>query len=259
VVCEHDDFQVLEDDGNGKTIVHHGWGMGPRGSVIGFYARAKKRNGDIDYEFMTSEQVEEVRQQYSRAKDSAAWTKSWEEMGKKTVIKRLSKRLPLSSEVKAAMNGDDDAPEFEKVRVAPVSRPIFESPKPKSIPRDVTPPTQPVTKPELTRDPEPDEPEPEPGPEPEPEPEPEVSPHPTHTGDAKQKGPAEMNYLKGIRGLLRSIKPPIKESELLDFLAEQGSTDGSVGSLEELQLQFPNVVQLVFDQWSEVAARIQGA
>lgn len=43
---------------------------------------------------------------------------------------------------------------------------------------------------------------------------------------------------------------------VLQWAAETGRTDGSCGSLEEMQLQFPGAVQLIVDNWSDVAARI---
>ena len=45
------------------------------------------------YESMSAEEIEGVRQNYSKAKDSDAWKKSSGEMYRKTVIRRLSKYI----------------------------------------------------------------------------------------------------------------------------------------------------------------------
>lgn len=64
-----------------------------------------------------------------------------------------------------------------------------------------------------------------------------------------------MNNLKALRGLLRAAKPPVKEGEILGYLAANGDTDGSVGTLEELQLSQPQTLKLLVDNWTEVLVR----
>lgn len=50
-------------------------------------------DGSMLYESMSATEIEEVRQNYSKAKDSDAWKKSSGEMYRKTVIRRLSKYI----------------------------------------------------------------------------------------------------------------------------------------------------------------------
>lgn len=73
--------------------------------VTHVYAIVHYTNGGFDFEVMTTAAVERIRQM-SKAPDSPAWKNSWDEMAKKTVIRRLAKRLPVSAEnpniVKAA-------------------------------------------------------------------------------------------------------------------------------------------------------------
>jgi len=84
--------------------------------------------------------------------------------------------------------------------------------------------------------------EPVPAPEPEPEPEPQV-PAPVQ----QPAGNGKPNYLKGVRGLCAAAK--VKEFEVLAFLAETNTTDGSVTSLDELAMT-GDVLKLVYDNWS---------
>lgn len=69
--------------------------------------------------------------------------------------------------------------------------------------------------------------------------------------------PEPFNQLKALRGLCKANK--VKEGELLGWLAQTGETDGSIASLEELQMSKPDVVKRCVDQWAELLARIQGA
>lgn len=63
------------------------------GKIIGAFAIVTYTDGSMLYESMSTEEIEEVRQNYSKAKDSDAWKKSSGEMYRKTVIRRLSKYI----------------------------------------------------------------------------------------------------------------------------------------------------------------------
>jgi recombination protein RecT len=65
--------------------------------VIGFYAAFNTSKGGFDYETMSLEDVERIRNR-SKSKDSGPWVTDFNEMGKKTVLKRLLKRAPMSVE-----------------------------------------------------------------------------------------------------------------------------------------------------------------
>jgi recombination protein RecT len=68
-----------------------------RGPLEGFYALAKFRDGGIAARVvMTKEQVDAIRGR-SQAANGPAWSDNYEEMGKKTALRRLSKILPLST------------------------------------------------------------------------------------------------------------------------------------------------------------------
>ena len=72
------------------------------------YAVAKLRDGGVQFEVMSKAQIEKVREQ-SKAKDSGPWKTHWEEMAKKTVIRRLFKYLPVSVEIQRAVTLDEAA------------------------------------------------------------------------------------------------------------------------------------------------------
>ena len=78
------------------------------GDITHVYAVAKLRDGGIQFEVMSTKQIEAVRQQ-SKAKDNGPWKTHWEEMAKKTVIRRLFKYLPVSVEIQRAVMLDEAA------------------------------------------------------------------------------------------------------------------------------------------------------
>lgn len=79
-----------------KRNLFHAPGDGDRGEKIGAYAFIEFVDGTVDWEFMTAEQIER-RRNHSRQKDSLMWTKFWEEGWRKTPIRNLWKRIPLSN------------------------------------------------------------------------------------------------------------------------------------------------------------------
>ena len=72
------------------------------------YAVARLKDGGVQFEVMTFNQIESVRKQ-SKAGDNGPWKTHWEEMAKKTVIRRLFKYLPVSIEIQQAVILDEKA------------------------------------------------------------------------------------------------------------------------------------------------------
>jgi len=66
--------------------------------VLACYAWAKLKNGEHQKIVMTREQIEGVRDQFSKAKDSGPWVDSPIEMGLKTVLRELCNLLPSADE-----------------------------------------------------------------------------------------------------------------------------------------------------------------
>lgn len=79
-----------------------------RGEIIAFYAVAKLKGGGHQLEVMWKSEVDAVRAQ-SKAGNSGPWVSHYEEMGKKTVIRRLFKYLPVSVELQQAVGLDEQA------------------------------------------------------------------------------------------------------------------------------------------------------
>lgn len=81
---------------------------GERGDMTHVYAVAKLKDGGVQFEVMSRHDVEKVRLQ-SKAKDNGPWQTHFEEMAKKTAIRRLFKYLPVSIEMQRAVTIDEQA------------------------------------------------------------------------------------------------------------------------------------------------------
>lgn len=111
VVYEKDRFNHVL--GDCESILHEPPAFAAdRGKEIGAYAVAHLKDGTIIREVMSRAEIEVVRG-VSRAKDSGPWKTWWGEMAKKTVIRRLSKRLPMSTDIEMIMHRDDDLYDLE--------------------------------------------------------------------------------------------------------------------------------------------------
>lgn len=93
-VCKNDNFVV----DMGEIKKHQIDYSKPRGDAYAYYAYAKMKDGSLQTEVMTKAEVEKIRDA-SRGKTQAPWTQHFDEMGKKTAFRRLSKWLPMLPEV----------------------------------------------------------------------------------------------------------------------------------------------------------------
>jgi recombination protein RecT len=135
VVFQRDHFRyVLGDD---EKIEHTPTLGADRGDPIAAYAIAKTKDGAVYREVMSHADIEKVRR-VSRAKDDGPWVDWWEEMARKTVFRRLAKRLPSSADLEQAFEHDNevvgfvqtpagaphalDAPAIEADTPAPIER-----------------------------------------------------------------------------------------------------------------------------------------
>ena len=84
------------------------------GPVTHAYSIARLKDGGVQYEVMTRSEVESIRKR-SRAGDAGPWVTDWEEMARKTVVRRLFKYLPVSIELADAVAADEDRPTVEAI------------------------------------------------------------------------------------------------------------------------------------------------
>ena len=126
VVHENDKFEIKK--GLHPDLIHVP-AMEDRGKIIGAYAVYNLVNGGADFEYMTLSEIEKVRA-VSKARKDSPWIHWWGEMAKKTVIKRLAKRIPRSRELKDAVDFDNQVMTDKAVKVNHLFDQVgFEKPK----------------------------------------------------------------------------------------------------------------------------------
>ncbi len=147
VVYTADQFDYWIDD-TGEHLQHRPVFGDDRGEPRLVYAIAVTKNGDSYIEPMTIAQVNQV-MKVSKSKDQQGnpvgpWKDWWEEMARKTAIRRLSKRLPMSTdkeeEIRRVIERDDDLYDLNRPPAAPPAiaqppTPAADKPKPTSRPR----------------------------------------------------------------------------------------------------------------------------
>lgn len=84
------------------------WEASDRGPLRFVYAVAKLKDGGTQFEVMSRAEIERARSQ-SKAGQSGPWVSHFDEMAKKTVIRRLFKYLPVSIELATAVALDEQA------------------------------------------------------------------------------------------------------------------------------------------------------
>ncbi|HEY8066572.1 MAG TPA: recombinase RecT [Methylosinus sp.] len=112
VQAVHDKDEFDYELGDTPFIRHKPLIRGDRGPIIAFYSIATLKSGEKSRDVMSAHEVEYVRNTYSK-KDregnfSPAWTKSFGEMGKKTLARRHAKVLPMSTDLDDLLRRDDD-------------------------------------------------------------------------------------------------------------------------------------------------------
>lgn len=105
VVYSNDEFSLqygVED-----TLIHKP-ALNGRGEAIGAYCVFKYKDGGYSFDWMSKEDIEKIRKR-SKASDNGPWMTDWDEMAKKTVIKRHAKLAPLSVEFQKAVELENRA------------------------------------------------------------------------------------------------------------------------------------------------------
>jgi len=108
LVYENDQFEHELGDG---AFIRHKRAMGPRGELVGGYSICHLKDGGVSREIMSIAEIEAVRKQSSRAKsDKSPWNipAFFGEMCRKTIARRHSKNLPMSSDLDDLIRRDDD-------------------------------------------------------------------------------------------------------------------------------------------------------
>ncbi len=110
VVHDHDKFTLRL--GLDMKLVHQPCLEGDPGRIKLVYCIARLKDGGVHVEVMTRAEVDGIRER-SMSKSSGPWVTDYEQMARKTVIRRAANYLPLSPEIGRAIDIDDRNEERE--------------------------------------------------------------------------------------------------------------------------------------------------
>lgn len=110
VVRDGDDFEIDYGTDNIRHVPRN-----PDGDVTGAYAVAALKNGCRQLEYMSRKELDGIRNR-SKASNSGPWVSDFEEMCRKTAVRRLAKYIPLSADLARAMEIEDNAESGGSIR-----------------------------------------------------------------------------------------------------------------------------------------------
>lgn len=124
LVCANDTY---ESNGLDSAPTHKYNAFGDRGDVVGGYCTVKTAQGDYLTEEMSLAEIKQV--EASSKANNGPWKKWWDEMARKTIVKRASKYWPRVERLDMAvhhLNTDggeglvDDSPKQQELIINPV-------------------------------------------------------------------------------------------------------------------------------------------
>ncbi len=114
-VYEKDQFEY--ELGFEKRLIHRP-AIGVRGALVATYAVVKFTAGGGDFEVMSRDQIDHIKKKSPSEKDGP-WVTDYDEMAKKTVIKRICKRLDMGEKVSEIIHYDN---KYEVVDAEPAPK-----------------------------------------------------------------------------------------------------------------------------------------
>ncbi|KFB10375.1 recombinase RecT [Nitratireductor basaltis] len=106
VVYGGDTYRTWVDD-EGEHVLYEPAEEPDHNVIRQVFAMAKTKDGTLYVEALTTRDIEKIRS-VSRSGEKGPWKDWWEEMAKKSAIRRLAKRLPLSSDIHDLIQRDNE-------------------------------------------------------------------------------------------------------------------------------------------------------
>ena len=112
-VYENDEFDIVY--GLNRYLIHKP-NFEDRGNVKGYYAVAILKDDTKAFYYMTKKEVEEYRNKFSKSAKSSKspWTTDFDAMAEKTVLKKMLKYLPVSTEYLESMTKDENTYKYDE-------------------------------------------------------------------------------------------------------------------------------------------------
>lgn len=90
-----------------EPVLRHVPAKSDRGEPVMFYAMFRTKDGGYGFEVMSMEDVRAHAQRFSKSFGSGPWQTNFEEMAKKTVLKKVLKYAPLKSDFVRGLASDE--------------------------------------------------------------------------------------------------------------------------------------------------------
>lgn len=133
-ICKNDRCDISL--GTEKRITHYPDFTQPRGPAVAYYAVVQFKDGAADFEPMSIAEVNAIRDRsdayraFKRGSIKATpWDSDHGEMAKKTALRRLLKRVPMSPDLERALAMEDDADERDRFVVDNATGEIRSAPR----------------------------------------------------------------------------------------------------------------------------------
>lgn len=110
VVYENDTFEY---ELGLEPKLKHIPAMKDRGEATWVYAVYHLISGGYGFEVMSVEDINRHRRQYSKTRGTSPWDTAWEEMAKKTVVKKALKYAPMASDYVRATGQDEHTADID--------------------------------------------------------------------------------------------------------------------------------------------------
>lgn len=109
-IVRRNDYFLWE---SGELVKHTpaGWDDEERGDIVGAWVGAHLQNGEWVYERMSFKEIEDVRR--CSQNPNGVWAKWWGEMAKKSVLKRLFKKMRNTPAMSEAIGADNETYDLE--------------------------------------------------------------------------------------------------------------------------------------------------
>jgi recombination protein RecT len=116
IIYKGDEFRYWIDD-EGEHLTHTPDLMSEQAEALGVYALARTKDGGVYIEVLRMSEVKKIRS-VSRGANNGPWAQWFEQMAKKSAIRRLAKRLPMSTDVENVIQRDDQFYPYQEKQVA---------------------------------------------------------------------------------------------------------------------------------------------
>lgn len=117
---EFDEKRFEYIKGDNECLRHEPILFGDKGNIIGVYAVVTLKDGSKVREFMDMQQIDKVRKvSRSATSEHGPWKKWFEEMAAKSVLRKVSKLCPMSTDIDRVFAHDDQHVDLETEEPTP--------------------------------------------------------------------------------------------------------------------------------------------